>query len=142
MKQIFLDTNIIIDFLEQRQPFFKAAANIIDLGERKEILLYTSAISFLNCLYIIRKKLGYEKAVENIKLLTKIIYVSPVTNTEFISALNTKGSDMEDLTQYFSAKASGCDTIITRDKKHFPQDGIIEIIAPDVFLNNIEIDEL
>lgn len=34
MKRIFLDTNVIIDFLEQREPFFKAAANVIDLGAK------------------------------------------------------------------------------------------------------------
>ena len=35
MKRVFLDTNIIIDFLEQREPFFKAAANVLDLGAKK-----------------------------------------------------------------------------------------------------------
>ncbi len=133
MKRIFLDTNIIIDFLEQREPFFKAAANVLDLGANKKVVLYTSAISFLNCVYVIRKSIGYVRAVECIKLLTQIIEVSPVTNTEFISALNSESSDLEDLTQYFSAVSSGCDCIITRNGKHFPQDRI-SIFTPDTFL--------
>ncbi|MDD6002506.1 MAG: hypothetical protein PUC50_10005 [Bacteroidales bacterium] len=59
--------------------------------------------------------------------------MSPVTNTEFISALNSESSDLEDLTQYFSAVSSGCDCIITRNGKHFPQDRI-SIFTPDTFL--------
>ncbi|MBQ5575120.1 MAG: PIN domain-containing protein [Bacteroidales bacterium] len=133
MKRIFLDTNVIIDFLEQREPFFKAAANVIDLGAKQKIILYTSSISFLNCIYVIRKAIGYAKAVESIKLLTQIIHVSPVTNTEFLSALNTESSDIEDITQYYSAKSAGCETIITRNAKHFPKD-TISIVTPDEFL--------
>lgn len=136
MKRIFWDTNIIIDFLEQREPFFKAAANVIDLAAKKKIELYTSTISLLNCIYIIRKSVGYAKAVESVKLLMQIIDVSPVTKTEFASAINTESPDVEDLTQYNSAQSVGCGCIITRNAKHFPQNGIA-IISPDDFLQQM-----
>ncbi len=136
MKRVFLDTNIIIDFLEQREPFFKAAANVIDLGAKKKIELYTSSISLLNCIYIIRKRVGYAKAVESVKLLMQILDVSPVTKTEFESALNTETTDIEDLTQYQSAMTAGCGFIITRNAKHFPQNGIA-ILSPDDFLQSM-----
>ena len=133
MKRIFLDTNVIIDFLEQREPFFKAAANVIDLGAKQKIILYTSAISFLNCIYVIQKTIGYAKAVDSIKLLTQIIHVSPITNAEFFSALNVESPDIEDVTQYYSAISVGCETIITPNAKDFPKDTIC-IVSPDEFL--------
>lgn len=131
--KVFLDTNILIDVLEQRVPYFKAAANILDLGANGKIKLYASALTFVNCIYIVRKKAGYSKVIESVRLLRDIISVSPMTQTEFDRAMAGMAPDMEDALQYQSALSSGCELIITRNKKHFPQDGMPVITAEEFF---------
>ena len=61
--KVFLDTNIIIDVMERREPFFLQSANILELGYRKEISLYATSLSFINALYISRKNLGKDIAL-------------------------------------------------------------------------------
>lgn len=42
--------------------------------------------------------------------------------------------DFEDMLQFESAYAAGCDVIITRNKKHFPQDAI-QVLEPEEFFD-------
>ena len=69
MKKVFLDTNIIIDVLEHRDPFFIQSANLLELGYRKKLHLYATSLSFINGIYISRKSLGKENAIEKVKVL-------------------------------------------------------------------------
>lgn len=131
--KVFLDTNILIDVLEQRKPYFEAAANILDLGVHRKIKLYASALTFVNCIYIVRKKAGYDKVIESVRLLRNIISISPMNQAEFDRAMAQKTSDMEDALQYQSALSCECDLIITRNKKHFPQTNIPVITAEEFF---------
>jgi predicted nucleic acid-binding protein len=57
--KVFLDTNILIDFIARRDGFYEYAANIINLGIRGEVKLYATPMSFATCIFIARKMLGY-----------------------------------------------------------------------------------
>lgn len=54
--KLFLDTNILIDILERREPFFLAATNLLELGKQKKVELFVSTLTMVNCVYIVRKK--------------------------------------------------------------------------------------
>lgn len=57
---VFIDANIIIDVLDQREKFFEASSNILSLGAENKIELYATALTMANCIYILRKPLGYD----------------------------------------------------------------------------------
>lgn len=131
--KLFIDTNILIDVLEGREPFLKSSANILNLGCTGKVQLYASTLTFINCIYIVRKALGYKKVMESVRLMRKLINVSPMTEKEFDQALFKTTPDVEDLLQYYSAESAKCDVIITRNTKHFPKDGI-PVMTAEAFL--------
>ena len=69
--KIFLDTNIVIDVIGNRQPFCEPAANILDMAYNGKVELYATALTFANALYVLRKSLGTEEATRYLKQLTK-----------------------------------------------------------------------
>ena len=57
--KLFLDTNIVVDFYAQRDPFFSSAWKIIELAERGLVDIVVSSLTIINLAYILRK--GYDK---------------------------------------------------------------------------------
>lgn len=81
---VFIDTNIIIDVLDQREKFFEASSNILSLGAENKIELYATALTMANCIYILRKPLGYDGAVAYINTLFPSTGLPILTPTEFL----------------------------------------------------------
>ena len=131
--RIFVDTNILLDVLTQREPFYQHAAAIWSLVEEGILEGYISAISVNNVYYIARKLNNVEYAqglVDKILQDFRIIEL----NYEILRLSRTlSGCDYEDLIQYFSAIKSGSKYLITRNTRDFPEAGI-EIIGPEEFL--------
>lgn len=117
--RIFLDTNIVIDIIGDRQPFCVPAANILDLAYSGNAELYATALTFANALYVLRKSLGMEDATRYLRQLNEIVRVAPATQHEVEQAFRSENPDFEDAIQYFAAVAVGADVIITRNSKHF-----------------------
>jgi predicted nucleic acid-binding protein len=59
MKNIFLDTNIVIDFLADRKPFSPDAAKLFDFSVLGKAKIYISAVSYNNIYYILRQSLSH-----------------------------------------------------------------------------------
>jgi len=124
-KKLFIDSDIILDVLAQRDLFYEYAADVFDLAYKKEIFLYTSAVVFANVFYILRKKFGIEKSKELLKNLRHIISVLPVSEKNVDDALISKFSDFEDSLQYFSAKENSIPVIITRNVRDYKEKDLI-----------------
>lgn len=135
--KLFLDTNILIDVLEGREPFLKSSANILELGLKGTVQLYASPLTLINCIYIVRKTAGYKTVTESVRLLRNILRISPMTEKEFDLAMDATAPDAEDMLQYYSALSAGCDCIITRNPKHFPKDGL-PVLTAEEFLDEAE----
>jgi predicted nucleic acid-binding protein len=69
MKNIFLDTNVLIDFFADRKPFSIEAARLFNYSFIKKIKIYISAVSYNNMYYIIRQSCSH---TETIKMLTEL----------------------------------------------------------------------
>lgn len=119
MPKIFLDTNIIIDVIGNRQPFSLPAANVLNLACTGEAELYATALTFANALYVLRKHLGTTDATQRLKQLSEIVRIAPATQLEVERAFHSENPDFEDALQYFAAVAIEADAIITRNPKHF-----------------------
>ena len=67
MQKIFLDTNIVIDFLGEREHFYEAAAKILTLADRKKIKIFTSPTAISNAYYLLAKYESSKIALEKIR---------------------------------------------------------------------------
>ncbi len=131
MKQIFIDTNVIIDFLADRSPFSEYAAVLFQLAKDDRIKIYISAISFNNTYYILRKVTSHKKALSLISEIEEYVGIQETNRTILWKALKSNFSDFEDAIQYFSAVQLGkIDIITTRDLKDFKKSEL-PVLSPE-----------
>jgi predicted nucleic acid-binding protein len=132
--KIFLDTDVALDHLADRQPFAEYAHRLFALAEKGEITLCLSALSFSNLYYILRKLVGHGEALALLGKLKQLVRVSAVGEAEIQSALANSFKDFEDAIQHFTAKAEGdVSAIITRNKADYAGSKI-PVLSPDEFL--------
>ena len=121
MVKLFLDTNVVIDFLcERGNDFYLPAAKLIVRGYYKEVELWCSSLTFATADYLLEK--SHVSQVDRTNMLTEFIKVcqpSTVDREVVEKALSSDFHDFEDAMQYFSAKKCGAEAIITRNKKDF-----------------------
>lgn len=120
MNRYFLDTNILLDFLGNRQPFGKYALEILNKSRTKEWELWTSDNSILTSYYIIAKEIGEAESRIKISRLINFLEIQPTKNAHIQQALASDFKDLEDGVQHFCASSiPGIGGIITRNKKDF-----------------------
>ncbi len=132
--KIFLDTDVALDHLADRQPFAEYAHRLFALAETGELTVCVSSLSFSNLYYILRKLKGPADALALLGKLKLLARVSAVTETEINSALSSSFKDFEDAIQHFAAKAEGgVSTIVTRNKADYSASEI-PILSPEEYL--------
>lgn len=120
MSGIFLDTNIILDLLAARDPFYESAAKLFSLADRNKVQLSVSALSFATTHYVLSSSLKDREAKEIIRRFKVLVEIIPLTEKIIDLALNDTGfSDFEDALQYYSALESQQHLIISRDQKGY-----------------------
>jgi predicted nucleic acid-binding protein len=124
-KKVFIDSDVILDLLAQRQPFYDDAARIFSLAYEKKIVIYTTAVVFANVFYILRKLKGNDEAKNQLKILRLLVHILPINDNIIDMALNSKFSDFEDGVQYFAAKEGNVQTIITRNTGDYKEKGVV-----------------
>ncbi|MBQ3657509.1 MAG: PIN domain-containing protein [Bacteroidales bacterium] len=133
--KVFLDTNIIIDFYDQRADFFQPAETIMSLAEKKEINIIVSATTIINAFYILRKRLSIDDLYEEFGNLSQLCTISPADEKIIKESLRLRRKDFEDSVQYESAMSVNADVIVTRNKKDFENLGA-NVMTPIEFLND------
>lgn len=130
MRHIFLDTNVIIDFLAGREPFATDAAYLFDAAVSGTCKIYVCALSFNNIWYILNQTLKDTRTIGLLKELEKMTLIAPVTQKIIRQALDGKFKDFEDAVQYFSAQGLGIiDALVTRNSKDF-KNSELPIMSP------------
>lgn len=133
MKKVFLDTNVCLDVILNREPFAFDAEQIFEMGKQRAIKLFVSAVSFTTIFYILKRMYNTKQAFTDLKEFRKFVTITNVNTTVIDLAINSNFPDFEDAVQYFSAKESELDLIITRNEKDF--DGAtIKVLTPKQFL--------
>jgi predicted nucleic acid-binding protein len=136
-KKLFIDTNVMLDLLGERAPFYEPIAKIATLSEKGIVTMVVSPISFATVNYFLSK---FENSVIAREKLRKFSIISDicVLNEQTIEkGLNSSIKDFEDALQYFSATESECDIIITRNSKDFKK-SLIPVMTADEFLNSLK----
>lgn len=120
MKRLFIDTNIVVDLLSRREPFYKESAILFSLADRKIVELNLSALTIANTNYILLRQLNLGQAKEILRKLRLIVNILPLDDKIVGLALNDHSfSDFEDGLQYYTAIENNQDLIITRNLKDF-----------------------
>lgn len=133
MERIFIDTNIVIDLLAKRDPFYRAAQGLFTIGDHKEVELYISALTFANAYYSIlrhHKEVNAKKYLSKFKILVSILSIDDKC---IELALASDFEDFEDGLQYFVALENQADVIISRNKKDF-KSSRIPVMTAEEFL--------
>jgi predicted nucleic acid-binding protein len=130
---ILIDTNVVLDILLNRQPWYYNAALIFSLSQRGLIKSYISASSITDIYYITRKEQGKSAAKEALKRILRVFYPATVTDRNIYQALELDWEDFEDSVQYTVGKELSVDYIVTRDINNFSLSSI-EIVTPEQFI--------
>ena len=135
MKKIYVDTDVILDILQERHPFHVDAQALFILFENGVLKGFVSPLIFANLFYILRKDNGSKIAIAsllNLRMLLKIVNIGEKTIN---LALSSHFSDFEDAIQYFSALDCGADCLVTRNKKDY-KNTEIPVFLPGELLRN------
>jgi len=139
MKKVFIDSDIILDLLAERENFYDDAAEIFTLAYEKKIELYTTAVVLANVFYILRKIKGNEEAKRKIKKIRLLVRVLPINENIVDIVLNSSFADFEDGLQYFTSKTHNILTIITRNIGDYKIDDMdMAICASEEFLEKFD----
>lgn len=118
--KLLIDTNIFLDVLLKREPYYEASRHVLMLCEEKKIYGFLTASSVTDLFYLVRRLLhSTEEAYKALGCVLDIAKVLNVTNEDVLKAYLIRARDFEDCLQAVCAKANGCDGIVTRNQKDF-----------------------
>lgn len=137
VSKIFVDTNVIVDHLTDREPFANHSSLIFELHEQKKIKIHISAISVNYIYYVSRKIIGRRKTMSLIDELTGNIEVIGTTKNEIKKAIRGDFIDFEDSIQYQTALTlKAIEAIITRNIKDF-RNSRIAVFTPEIYISTV-----
>lgn len=131
--RIFLDTNIMLDLLGERKPFYESSAKLATLADKGIIKIMVSPISFATVNYFLSKAEGPEIAKGKLRKFKIICEICKLEEHIIEKGLNSSFKDFEDSLQYYSAIDSGCDIIISRNGKDYKK-SLIPVMTADEYL--------
>ncbi len=139
MKNVFLDTNILMDILANRQPFYKTSSEIYKLGLRKKTAFFTSSNTILTLHYLLKKFVTEENIRKALDEITEDIKIIPVDYNIIKKSLKSNHKDFEDAIQIVAAQSIvDMYCIVTRDLKDY-KNAEINVFTPDEFLNKLNL---
>jgi len=116
---VFIDTNILLDVLARREPFYADSSQVWTLAETGRISGFISTLSLSNLFYILRRMKGRKIARKALGILRDIFNLPPLDVQITNQAIDSDIKDFEDAIQFFSALRSGATVLITRNPKDF-----------------------
>jgi len=132
--KILLDTNIVIDILSKRMPFFQDSYDsFLKILKMKDIPCISSS-SVTDIVYILRKYITDKTLLsQTVKTFLKILEIEDTKRTTVEDAFDLNMKDYEDSVQLMIAKENKIDLILTRNKKDF-ENPSIKVMEPKDYL--------
>lgn len=136
-ERLFLDTNVILDLLGERELYYDPVARIVTLADKGYISLFASALSYSTIYYILSKFEDSQIVKEKIRKFKVIVETVDLADKIIDKALASKFSDFEDALQYFCAIETDCSILITRNEEDF-KFADIPVLTPVEYLKIIK----
>lgn len=137
MIKLFVDSDIILDLLAQREPHYIRAARLFTLIDQNEVIAYTSPLIFANLHYLLKKQTSNLSALKSLRKLKTLINILSIDERVIEQSLNSEFNDFEDAIQYFTAVNNGITLIITRNKTDYKRSKI-NVLTAEEFLKSLE----
>lgn len=136
--KVLFDVNVLLDVIEDRQPFVMDSGNALLLAEERKIEGFIAASSVDTLAFLIRRNSSSATMYRILKDLLSILEVATVDQNVIQKAINLGWKDPEDAIIYEAAKHSGCNFIVTRNVRDFKKaSSELKIILPAELLDNI-----
>jgi predicted nucleic acid-binding protein len=133
MEKVFVDTDIVLDLLSNREPFYIHAAYLFSEADKNEIKIYVSSLSFSNLNYILSKQYSTDQARKKLLKFKTLVTVLAVTDKVVELALASEFKDFEDGMQYYTAIENNIKTLLTRNLKDYKA-ADISVMTAEQFL--------
>jgi predicted nucleic acid-binding protein len=118
--RVLINTNIILDFLLQREPFFQDTELLFQAIDGGQVVGHVTATTLTDIFYIARRHTrSIQQARQAVSETLTSMAICPVNRAFLESAFNSGLDDFEDAVQIFSAVTQGMDAILTRDTQGF-----------------------
>jgi len=137
MTDIFIDTDVIIDFLIDREPHSREAAIIFTLIEQKKLKGYVSSLTFSNLYYVLRKIESHNRVIAKLDSISRLLTILKVDQQTIKYAIASGFPDFEDSIQYNCAlDYKKIDVLITRNIKDY-KGSEIPLMTPADYLKMV-----
>jgi predicted nucleic acid-binding protein len=137
-EKIFVDTDVVLDLLAKREPFYKYAARLFTSADEQKLKIYVSSLCFGNLNYILSKQKSVSEARKILSRFKVLVNVLSVDDKIIELALNSDFVDFEDAIQYYCAIESGINIVVTRNLKDFKH-ATIPVLTAEEFVKNTDI---
>lgn len=136
MTRLFLDTNIVVDLLEGREPFCYDAAQLFTMAHDKKVQLLVSPMTFSTASFLLRKH-GHEGVRKLLSNLRQLVSVTISDEQTVDDSIASQFKDFEDAMQYYTALNAKSEIIITRNGKDFTASKL-PIMTASEYLTSVE----
>jgi|GEM_PF-3113570 len=136
MIRAFIDPDVILEFLTNKEPQSLEAARIFSLAERKEVKLMASAQAISTLYHVLLQYASHEKVIEKLQLLMEIVEIGTLDRKAVFNALKSNFGNLEDGIQNYCVEANNVKILITRRHKDYKLSGL-SIMSPALFLEMV-----
>lgn len=135
-----IDTCVVIDFLQRREPFDKDAVQIMRLAAMNQFTGCITAKSATDIYYLNHRATHSDKESRTkLNQLLAIIGLLDTSAEDIFHAISSDTSDFEDAVMIETARRSGMDCIVTRNQKDYEKSPVT-VYSPAEFLRLLEDD--
>lgn len=133
MERIFVDSDIILDLLGHREPFYKYAAELFSQADKGNVHLFVSSLSFSNLNYLLSRQYSADQSRMKLLKFKTLVSVLSVSDKIVELALSSDFKDFEDGLQYYTATENEIKLLLTRNLKDF-RTAEISVMTAEQFL--------
>ena len=119
MEKVFVDSDIILDLLSERQPFYPHSAMLFSAADKNELKISVSSLSFSNLNYLLSKQFSTDRAKKILLKFKTLVTGLAVTDKIVELALHSDFRDFEDALQYYTATENSISVLLTRNLKDY-----------------------
>lgn len=133
MRKVFLDTDVILDFLLNREPYIDEITELIERSVMNEMALCVSSLTISNLHYIISRIENKKSANSKVRKILKLLKVENVGQTTVTKAMESEFGDCEDGIQNYCAEEADHKILVTINTRDYRKSKLA-IMTPKEFL--------
>ena len=130
---LLLDTNVVIDYLGRKPPFFEDACKVVAAGYFGDARLWVAVQSLKDAFYVLERYVDSLKIQQAIVKLCEVVRPIGLTGEEAVRAARLQWPDYEDCLIALAAQKADADYLVTRDAKGFDR-SLVPVISPKDWL--------